>query len=208
MRWRELPIDQNRAMSDWRAVLFLSVPFLAGGAAGAVLCAASAPAEAQAMAEYLGGLLSAASDGALALPSFWAVLWEILRYPLLALLLGVAAAGLVGLPALFGVRGFFLGYAITTFASCLGADGLLFAFLLIGVPELVSLPVLFVLGAQSAASALRLLSCFLQGKRPARVLDRKELICTGCCIVALIVWAAAVSSFLPSLVSVAGRLYG
>ena len=60
-----------------------------------------------ALSDYLQTYLTLAQDGTEGAPGFWAVLWEQMRFPLAALLMGFTALGVIGLPVLFAVRGFY-----------------------------------------------------------------------------------------------------
>lgn len=81
------------------------------------------------------------------------LVWDTVRWPLLALLLGFTALGLLGLPLLFVVRGFLLAFSIASFVRLFGGVGCLLALLVFGVSGALSVPVLFVLGVQGLLAA-------------------------------------------------------
>lgn len=80
--------------------------------------------------------------------SFWEVLWDVGRWPLLVWLLGATALGRWMVPLVFAARGFFLSFAVAGL-SMATQGGVLLAFCLFGLGALISLPVLFLLGSQS-----------------------------------------------------------
>lgn len=85
--------------------------------------------------------------------SFWAVLWDALRWPLLALGLGYTALGVWLLPAMFALRGFFLCFSVAALSGA-GQGGFWLALVLLGVGGLVKLPAFFFLGIHSWTQAV------------------------------------------------------
>lgn len=83
---------------------------------------------------YVQSFLRAAESGALSAPDLLPSMWECIRWPLLALLLGFTALGLLGLPVLFAVRGFLLAFSIASFVRVLGSAGCLLAFYCLELP--------------------------------------------------------------------------
>ena len=64
------------------------------------------------LAAYIEGYLAAAKSGSVVLsPGLLSVLWESVRWPLFAFLMGFTALGVLGIPTLFAVRGFLLSFA-------------------------------------------------------------------------------------------------
>lgn len=90
------------------AMAVLGMAFLLGGGAGCLLGGMVNGAGGSALSDYLQTYLTLAQDGTEGAPGFWAVLWEQMRFPLAALLMGFTALGVIGLPVLFAVRGFFI----------------------------------------------------------------------------------------------------
>lgn len=132
---------------------------------------------------YLEGFLSTAQSGGTAVPALAVQLWDILRWPGLALLLGFTALGVLGLPLLFAVRGFLLAFSIAAFVQMFGSAGCLLAFLVFGVSGGLSIPALFVLGVQSLNAARSLASRFLgEGKAPSPYGKAYFLRCGGCAV--------------------------
>ena len=90
------------------AMAVLGMAFLLGGGAGCLLGGMVNGAGGSALSDYLQTYLTLAQDGTEGAPGFWAVLWEQMRFPLAALLMGFTALGVIGLPVLFAVRGLLL----------------------------------------------------------------------------------------------------
>ena len=86
--------------------------------------------------------------------SLAAVIWDLIRWPLIAFLLGLTPAGVVGVPVLMGARGFLLAFAATTFARLFHLPGLAAALAAFGVTVLVSVPVLFVVAEDAFRQSL------------------------------------------------------
>lgn len=146
------------------ALVILSVSFLIGAIAGCLLAGGVAEAENGTLATYVEGYLAAARSGTLTAPHLLSVLWETMRWPLLTVLLAFTALGVIGIPVLFAVRGFLLSFAVASFVRVLGGAGSILAFLLFGLTGLLTVPVLFVLGAQGF-TACRILASRLVGER-------------------------------------------
>lgn len=85
--------------------------------------------------------------------SFWAVLWDAIRWPLLALGLGYTALGVWLLPAMFALRGFFLCFSVAALSGA-GRGGFWLALILLGIGGLIKLPAFFYLGTQSWTQAV------------------------------------------------------
>ena len=150
------------------ALAVISVSFLVGGLAGCLMSTFVGGAGQESLRAYLEGFLSTAQSGGTAVPALAVQLWDILRWPGLALLLGFTALGVLGLPLLFAVRGFLLAFSIAAFVQMFGSAGCLLAFLVFGVSGGLSIPALFVLGVQSLNAARSLASRFLgEGKAPS-----------------------------------------
>lgn len=85
--------------------------------------------------------------------SFWAVLWDAVRWPLFVLFLGYTALGVWMVPMMFALRGFFLCFCAAALSAA-GRGGFLLALILLGVGGLIELPAFFLLGAHSWTQAL------------------------------------------------------
>ena len=148
-KW-DLPPEQGGALAA------VSLPFVLGGLAGALLAAVSDGAGLEALSAYLVDYLTLARDGALP-RSLWPVLWGQEKYLLAALVLGLTALGLAGLPILFGVRGFFFSFPVACFCRVLGWSGLFPALIFFVLPALLWAPALFMAGVSGFLSARQLL---------------------------------------------------
>ena len=182
------------------ALVILSACFLAGGLTGCLIAARVGGAGATSLTEYLEAFLRTAADGAVDIPGLWAQVWDTLRWPLLALLLGFTALGLPGLPVLFGIRGFLLAFSIASFVRAFGGAGWLLACLVFGVGGVLSLPALFVLGVQSFLSA-RALAARVRGEGKGRVLWGRDCLmrcalCGGAVCVCILLERAVVPALL------------
>lgn len=150
-------------MEGTPALVVAAAFFTLGGLSGNVLAFRITGEGQAAMAAYLERFLYLARTGALSQPSLPELLWRSLRWPLGAVLLGFSILGLLGIPALCALRGFFFAFSVTSFALSYGHNGLAAAFLLLGIPALLSIPALLVLATQSFSSA-----CVLAGRSARR----------------------------------------
>lgn len=179
------------------ALMLLSGLFLAGSVFGCVAAGRIAD-PAGALLTYVRGYLELLAQDGLT-PRFWSVLWEMVRFPLAAFLLGFTALGIVGLPALFAVRGFLLSYAICVFYRLLGPAGLVSGFVLFGLSALVWMPVLFQLGVQGVLGSYGLLRRAMgDGRYPLRY-DGGYLTRCGMCAAALGLCAVMECLAVPAL---------
>ncbi len=127
-----------------------TLAFALGGLAGVVLAAWLARHGELALTWLLPGF-SQGLDASQ--PTFSTLLWDAARWPLMALLLGFTALGGWMLPLLFAARGFTLGYCVAGLTAALQADGLLLSAVVFGLTGLVTVPIFFGLGIQSALAA-------------------------------------------------------
>ena len=104
--------------------------------------------------DYLRQYFRSAGEGGGLEPSLVVVIWDLVRWPLAAFLLGLAPAGAVGVPLLMGVRGFLLSFAATTFARLFHLPGLAAALAAFGVTVLVVMPVLFAVAEDAFQQSL------------------------------------------------------
>lgn len=152
-------------MEGTPALVVSAAFFGLGGVAGCFLALQSAAGGMAAMRDYLEQILAAAQQGELSVPGLPELLWRSLRWPLAAVLLGFTALGLLGIPALTFVRGFFLSFSVASFACAYGRRGVAMAFVLLGVPGLLTIPAFLLLSAQSFTAACRLASSGGQSRR-------------------------------------------
>lgn len=103
---------------------------------------------------YLQQFFRSAGEGGGLEPSLFAVVWDLVRWPLAAFLLGMVPVGAVGVPLLMGARGFLLAFAATTFVRLFHLPGLAAALAAFGVTVLVAVPVLFVVAEDAFRQSL------------------------------------------------------
>lgn len=141
---------------DTIALAVTAAFFTLGGVVGCMLAFRTTDAGVKTMSAYVEGFLSVVKAGKIEVPTFLELLWQNLRWHLLAILFGLSVLGILLIPLLTTVRGFFLAYAIALFARAYGGKGLTLAFLLLGFPALLAVPALFLLSVQSFSTACRL----------------------------------------------------
>ena len=197
----------------------VSACFFLGGLAGCLLAGCVDGGGQESLAAYVEGFLRAAQAGETAPPALAALVWDTLRWPLLALLLGFTALGLLALPLLFAVRGFLLAFSIASFVRLFGGTGCLLALLVFGVGGAFSVPVLvvlqggpggeeaFVLGVQSFMTARTLAGRVWGESKAAPLYGRAYWLRCGGCAAALCVCMLLDGFAVPALVSgLAGTL--
>lgn len=191
------------------ALAVISVSFFLGGVAGCCLSTFVGGAGEESLRLYLEAFLTTAQGEGAAAPGLAAQLWDVLRWPALALLLGFTALGVLGLPVLFAARGFLLAFSISAFVQMFGSAGCVLAFLLFGVGGCFSVPALFVLGAQGLTAARALASRFLGGGKAPSPYGRAYFLRCGGCGAALCVCLLLERFAVPVLVSgAAGMILG
>lgn len=104
--------------------------------------------------DYLQGYFQAAGQGGGLEPSLPSTVWDLIRWPLAAFLLGLVPLGAVGVPLLMGGRGFLLAFAAATFARLFHLPGVAAALAAFGMTLLVAVPVLFVVAADAFRQSL------------------------------------------------------
>ena len=121
----------------------LALCFIAGTALGCAFASSLDSTADSQLLSYLTGYFSLLKSGINNTPSFWATIWEILRWPLFSGLLGSTLLGLFISPLLLSLRGLFLSFTVSIFIRFFGLGGLLFSFSALGVPALCSVLSLF-----------------------------------------------------------------
>lgn len=157
-------------MDGLRQTAVLLVCFVGAGLAGCLTAAAVGESGMAALSDHLHGTMALLGEGGGETPSLPAVIWELGRWPLLALLLGTTALGVGMIPALFCVRGFLLAYSVAAFVRVFGNAGMLAALAVFGLPALAGGPALFCAGTLAFSNALRL---------AAETLDKRPLFLSG-----------------------------
>ena len=188
------------------ALAILGGLFLLGGTAGGLFAGLAREDGARALGDYLSGYLTYAAQGAV-VRSLWPVLWEQLRYFLLALIFGVTALGVAGLPILFAVRGFFFSFSVGCFFRVFGGAGLLPALVLFGIPALVWAPAFFLVGLQGLSNAWCLLRRSLGESRAELPAGRSAYWArAGLCCVLFLICGALEYLVVPVLLRAAARV--
>lgn len=144
----------RRAASSWDGatrLVVLAVCFSLG-ALGGFLFSALGVGSGE-LTDYLRGYFQSAGQGG-AEPSLAANVWDLIRWPLAAFLLGLVPLGVVGVPLLMGVRGFLLAFAAATFARLFHLPGVAAALTAFGMTLLIAVPVLFVVAADAFRQSL------------------------------------------------------
>ena len=187
----------RRAAEAWRisgdglipVLAVTAACFLLGGLVGCLLASHIGGGGQESLAAYVEGFLRAAQAGEITAPALASLVWDTVRWPLLALLLGFTALGLLGLPLLFAVRGFLLAFSIASFVRLFGGAGCLLALLV------------FVLGVQGLLAARVLAGrVWGDGKTPPPYGKLYFFRC-GACAVALCVSLLLDCFVVPGLVS-------
>ena len=181
-------------------LVFLGVCFAAGALGGFFFSGWGG--DDPALLDYLSRCFQAAGQGGGVEPPLWDSIWDLLRWPLAAFLLGSTALGSAGIPLLLGARGFLLSFAAATFARLFGLPGMAASFAAFGVSALVAVPVLFVVSADAFRQSLGRLS----GDRPPAWGQRVQALtpCAGLLVLAV----ALQQTVMPALfTAVCARLF-
>jgi hypothetical protein len=130
---------------------------------------------------------------------FFALLYLCARYHLLVLLFGTSLLGVVMIPAACAIRGFVLSCTAVSIASVYPENGAMLVLVVLGLPSLLTVPSLFIIGSHSLSFSFRLVS--LYDRRPAGPADGSAipdfLLSAG----ALVLAAAVEKSLIPILVT-------
>ena len=160
---------------DWLRLgalpLVLAGAFLCGGLLGCLYANRLTDAGGSAVAAYVSDWLALLRGGELE-TAFLPVLRDRMLLWLAVTVCGLTGLGLIGVPVLCAGEGFFLCYAGACFCRSLGGQGIAAAVILFGLPALVWLPVLLMLGCQSMKSARILLGRVLGENSAGPVFSR------------------------------------
>lgn len=137
-------------------LVFLGICFAAGALGGFFFSGWSG--NDPVLLDYLTRYFQTVGQGGGIEPSLWGSIWDLLRWPIFAFLLGSTALGAAGIPLLLGTRGFLMSFAAATFARLFGLSGVAASFAVFGVSALVAVPVLFVVSANAFRQSLGRLS--------------------------------------------------
>lgn len=182
------------------ALGFLGVLFLTGSIVGCIAAGLLDSNDGGALLDLLDRYVAALKQEDVTVP-FLPVLWQVVRIPLAAFLLGLTAIGVVGLPVLFAVRGFCLCYAVSVLYRLMGAPGLLLGLCLFGVSALLWLPAFLNLGVTGLTGSYGLLRRVSgDGRYPLAVTTGRYWLCCGLCGCALLGCAGVECLLIPALV--------
>lgn len=172
--------------------------FVSSGILGCLFSASVGEEGGAEITSFLRSYLFLVAEGTARYPTRLEALWELCRWPLAAVLLGFASLGVVGIPLLFCARGFLAAYAVAAFYRVFGVEGLSAALSLFGATLVFSVPVLFVVGNISLASALELSgSVGREGGRFSRI--RRYAGCAPVCGGILAVGVLVQTTAMPQL---------
>ena len=173
----------------------LSVCFGLGALAGFLFSALNG--DSPELLEYLRQYFQSAGVAGGLEPSLAAVVWDLLRWPLAAFLLGMVPIGAVAIPVLLGARGFLLSFAATTFARLFHLPGIAAALAAFGVTALMAVPVLFVVAEDAFRQSLSRLPS--AASAPAHWSERARALAP--CVGLLVLAAALQRTVMPALFS-------
>ena len=180
----------------------LGVCFAAGALGGFFFSAAAG--ERQELADYLQRYFQMTASGEWTAPSLLASAWELFRWPLAALLLGLTALGAVGLPLLLAARGFILSFSAATFVRLFGLPGLGAAAAAFGLTAVIAVPVLFAVSQNAFRQSLARLS----GNAPSPAPWSQRLMAQAPCLGLLILAVTLQQTVMPALLTaVCARLF-
>lgn len=138
--------------AGWPYLIVLLVCFFIGAFCGGALAALNDSGDE--LSSYLYDYFSMAAQKKINV-SFFSVLWDCVKWPLLTVVLGFTVLGAIGIPVLFAVRGFLFSFTVCTFGALLGGDGAAAAAVLFSVTALLVLPVLFMVGCEGLRVSCR-----------------------------------------------------
>lgn len=192
---------------EQRSVLLcLAVCFAAGAVGGCFFAGALDADAATSLLDYFGGYFTSIENGQVLHFSLLSAVWEILRWPLLAFVLGFTVLGVVGLPVAFCVRGFLLSYAVSVLVRLYGSVGLVAALAVFGFSGFLVLPALFTLGVDAFRAAGSMTGNLLGDSRRTFSSGQGRLFRTGCCSLLLAMAAVLQFQLTPVFLSAAAGL--
>lgn len=145
-------VSRTEGDGELFSLLILGVCFFLGLLSG--LLFASLGQASPELSAYLQDYFQAAGASGGWRPAIWTVIWDLVRWPLAALVFGFTALGVFCVPALLLARGFLLSYSVSLFLRLFGGGGLLAALAAFGVTALFVLPVLFAVSCDAFRSSL------------------------------------------------------
>lgn len=196
-------MTKEKGIGAYRAIMVCGGGFLLGALGGGALAALIGTEGQAAFSDFFLGYRSALSSG-MGLPALGALFWNSIKWPMLAFLLGFTALGVGMVPFLFTLRGCLLSYCIAGLVWAMGGQGVILALVLFGLEAAFTLPVLFVLGAQSWDAARRLDGHIVyRPKLKSPYVGgywTRSLLCTAVLILGTLAESAALPTLLKALV--------
>ena len=184
----------------------ISIAFLLGGVLGCAAALRFGRTGTDALAAYIRQYLSAVQSGAAGTASLSLVVWEAVRFPMMAVLLGFTVFGMIGIPALLFVRGFLLSFSAACFVGMFGRTGGILAFLLLGASGAAAIPVLFLLAVQGMETGRSIWVRLRTGKQEGRIVPRRSIVCLIVCGAALAACVLFDWLFSPALLRAAAEM--
>ncbi len=142
--------DEDRV---WVQRLCLALLFVLGAALGYIWALRCAEQSAPALSAYLDGYRRLLEEGRAGEISLFAAARLYLFVPVVLCLLGFLSVGVLLVPTMVAAFGFSSMFAVTCFLTLYGKDGVVLAFVAVGVRLLFQLPCILWLGAHAWAAA-------------------------------------------------------
>ena len=178
----------------------LSTAFVLGGLVGCIFADRISGSSGGVLSEYLNGYFSAVRSGYSEKPEVLFLIWNVIRWPAIVMLFCLTPIGIIGIPLLFLIRGFLLSFSITSFYGAMGTDGLLIAFCVFGITEVISIPVLFSLGIECFQCSGMVAGRLMGEHKKDGLFKRSTLLCFGICIIALFVCSLVEYHVVPAII--------
>lgn len=166
-------------------LVILLFSFFLGSFAACILVSRIDGADNGILNQYFSDYFSAIRSAEDINPDLWLLFWDVFRWPLLILLLGVSPIGLLCIPVVFLARGFLLSFSIASLFRVLGSSGLLIAFSIFGVSGAVCVPILFVLGIRCFVLSGVVTKRLCGAGRTHVSLNRADIVCIVICMAGL-----------------------
>jgi len=140
------------------------------------------------IASYLLDYFSAVGGAEGLRVNFLSVGWDIVRWPLIVMLLGMSRAALIAVPALIFLRALLLSHAITVFTVLFHLKGLLIALTVFGLSAFLVFPAIYAIGCDSMRF------------HGAGLFEKEKLPTLLCCVICVCTAAVLQWSMIPTAV--------
>lgn len=151
------------------ALVLLTVLFMAGCFVGVLLAQVG---DGEIVSEFLAGYLVNAADGLVGY-SFFSILWNTLKWPLLIAVLEFTQVGFIAVPILIFLRGILFSYLAANLDMVFGLQGVALSIGVYLITILMEIPVLFLLGSH-----------FMNGTEEGQKRSGTLLVSAGVCVLA------------------------